>query len=156
MKYKSQLSISGMLTLLLAGCVSPSPFAHLDDMETFILCQSTPKGEAIEEKISAEYGFKRFADNAYKPIIDQRLFGHEIRVVEMSDSINKVYVAGQPMEFAYNLRQLLPDIVCKDDICNALLSETQSLRVYRPSVSKSKDTTVIECTKAPLEAGKAE
>lgn len=120
----------------------------LEEIESLVLCKQNDQGITIESKVKAEYGFKRFAKNAFRPIASQRLFGHEVRVVEFSEDGNKIYVAGNPLEFGHHFKPLLPDITCADNTCQAPLDNGQSLLIYKAKLKKSKDTTVIECTKA--------
>lgn len=133
----------------LTGCAfTASPFANVtDEMQAVTLCQKSELNTQIESKIKAEYGFKRFAKNTYRPVIEHQLFGHEVRVVELSDSANKVYAAGNPLEFGQHFRELLPEITCDNNACQAPLGNGQSLFISKLDLKKSKDTTVIECTK---------
>lgn len=135
----------------LSGCtVRQQPIQVTDDMQQVILCQHSDASIRIESKIKAEYGFKRFAKNTYRPVVEQHLFGHQVRVVEISDSGNKLYVAGNPLEFGHHFRQLLPHISCETNACQAPLGNGQSLFIYKANHRKAKDTTVIECTKMPV------
>lgn len=139
------------LSLFLAGCSlnnSQITTSSLTDMQSIALCQSTKQAAEQEKKIIAEYGFKRFARQTYRPQLKQRLFGHEIRIVSIEPTKNILYVAGNPLEFQHHFSAVLDNIVCANDTCQASIDEQKTLYIHKPSTKKSKDTTVIECTKA--------
>lgn len=140
--------------LIVGGCVADTPPRHsmihataLEEMEALALCRQDDQGVTIESKIKAEYGFKRFAENTFRPVVERRLFGHEVRVVEFTNSGNKIYAAGNPLEFGHHFKWLLSDLTCVDNTCQAPLDDGQSLLIYKVQLKKSKDTAVIECTK---------
>ncbi len=139
----------GLSAGLLSACtLSAQAPAITDDMQLLALCQSSEHSVSLESKIRAEYGFKRFAKNTYRPIVEQRLFGHEVRVIEITDTGNKLYVAGNPLEFGHHFKsRLLPELACESNTCQAPLGNGQSLFIYKINQKKAKDTTVIECTK---------
>ncbi len=166
MKYYHYLGLLGLFVSLLSGCASNEVEVtkpQLDEMESLILCKDDAQGVTIISKVKAEYGFKRFAKNTYRPVLERRLFGHDVRVIEFSEDSTKVYAAGTPAEFVYNLKDLLPDITCEKDTCQAPLENGQSLLVYKPGGKKNqpirhklkakrvKDTTILECTRPPQE-----
>lgn len=148
--YRRAVGTTVWLTLLLAlvGCAATDRQVPLSDMQAFALCRDTQQAQQVEKQIAAEYGFQRFAPGAYQPRLEQRLFGHEIRVVELGQTFNKLYVAGHLPEFQYNFGTILPHLVCDADNCQAPLDNGQSLLIYKPALKKSKDTVVIECSKA--------
>lgn len=149
-RYLSFIFIVSALSLL-SACVTTEPqtrYIISDEMQRLALCQSNEQSISLESKIRAEYGFKRFAKNTYRPVIAQQLFGHEVRVIEINDNANKLYVAGNPQEFRHHFQSQLPDISCENKNCQAPLNNGQSLFIYKANHKKSKDTTVIECTKA--------
>lgn len=154
--YRLVTVILSTFLVLLGGCANlrlsqqSLAMSSLEEMEAFALCQTSEQGITAENKVRAEYGFKRLAGGAYRPVIKRRLFGHEIRVVELNPEGNKIYASGEPQEFIYNFKQLLPEISCEGDTCQAPLANAQSLLIYKAKFKKTKDTTVIECTK-PLE-----
>lgn len=141
------LGLTSLLVACATGQIPQQPV--LDEMQVVALCQQSPQAISIESKIAAEYGFKRFAENTYRPVVEQRLFGHDVRVIELSNMDNKLYVAGNPLEFGHHFQRLLPDIACEKNTCQAPLGSGQSLFIYKVNHKKSKDTTVIECTKMP-------
>ncbi|PID63655.1 MAG: hypothetical protein CR974_01475 [Gammaproteobacteria bacterium] len=138
-----------LIILGLGGCATDhNPIrAKLTEIESLALCQDDAQGEMIASKVRAEYGFKRFADNAFRPVLAHKLFGHELRVIELSEAGNKLYVAGNPSELAYNFRRLLPELSCEQAACQAPLDNGKNLLLYKANVKKSKDTTVVECTR---------
>lgn len=123
-----------------------SPFGDLTPMEATSLCQDNEQTRAIKEKITAEHGFKRFSKNTYRPVTEQYLFGHAVRVVELKPQMNKLYVAGNPSEFEHHFRQVIPEITCIKHSCQAPINDLQTLHIYKAKTRKSKDTTVVECT----------
>ncbi len=137
----------------LGGCAADAPTrpsantSTLEEIEALALCKQDAQGEMIASKVRAEYGFKRFAENAFRPVLDHKLFGHALRVVEFTDNTNKLYVAGAPSELAYNFKRLLPRLSCEQNSCQAPLAGGQSLLIYKAPIKKIKDTTVIECTR---------
>ena len=147
----SQASIAAALSavaMLLTGCATTTQtISAKDDMEQLALCQTSDQSISIESKIKAEYGFRRFAEDTYKPVLEYRLFGHEVRVIELGETMNKIYAAGNPLEFGHHFQTLLPEISCEDNTCQAPIGTEQSLFIYKADSKKTKDTTVIECTK---------
>ncbi|PIE44613.1 MAG: hypothetical protein CSA45_06130 [Gammaproteobacteria bacterium] len=140
----------GLSAAWLSACTltAAQPPAITDDMQLLALCRSSAQSVSLESKIRAEYGFKRFAKNTYRPIVEQRLFGHEVRVIEITGTGNKLYVAGNPLEFGHHFKtRLLPELACESNTCQAPLGNGQSLFIYKINQKKAKDTTVIECTK---------
>ncbi len=140
----------GLGAVCLSACTlnTAKPPVIMDDMQLLALCRSSAQSVSLESKIRAEYGFKRFAKNTYRPIVEQRLFGHEVRVIEIADTGNKLYVAGNPLEFGHHFKTtLLPELACESNTCQAPLENEQSLFIYKVNQKKAKDTTVIECTK---------
>ncbi len=144
--------IAALAVLGLGGCannVTSTP--PLTDMQAVALCRNSEQALQTEKKVTAEYGYRQFAPDAYRPRLEQQLFGHQIRVIEIKPNINKLYVAGHLSEFAHHFRQLLPDLTCEGNACQAPLANEQSLIIYKPKIKKAKNTTVIECTKAATE-----
>lgn len=147
---QSQLSVALLSVLLLNGCAfSHYRTSQFTDMERIALCQGDKKTQAIEKKITAEYGFKRFTKDTYRPVLDRYLFGHQVRVIELGKQRNKLYVAGNPREFGHHFKWLLKEVNCDKKGCQAPLSQKQTLHIYKINLKKAKDTTVIECTKPP-------
>ncbi len=143
--------IAALAVLGLSGCANLNDSHPLTDMQAIALCRGDAQALETEKKITAEYGYRQFAANAYRPQLEQQLFGHQIRVIEVNSTMNKLYVAGHLSEFAHHFGQILPDLVCEENDCQAPLSNGQSLIIYKPKIKKAKNTTVIECTKAPTE-----
>ncbi len=141
------LGFAAGLSWGLSGCADARNVSKLEEIESLALCKQDAQGEMIASKVRAEYGFKRFAENAYRPVLDHQLFGHALRVVEFTDNTNKLYVAGTPSELAYNFKRLLPRLSCEQDSCQAPLKNGQSLLIYKAPVKKIKNTTVVECTR---------
>lgn len=141
----------GLPIIGLGGCAAfnTDKTPELDEMQMIALCKQDDQGITIESKIKAEYGFKRFAENTYRPVIERRLFGHKVHIIEFSDEGNKIYAAGDPLEFGDHFKWLLSNVMCAGSTCQAPLDNGQSLLIYKAKVKKSKNTTVIECTKAP-------
>lgn len=137
--------------LLLTGCSlhNSQIVGELTDMQSFALCQTTDQAKNQKEKILAEYGFKRFAKNTYRPLLKQRLLGHEIRVITIEPNKHKLYVAGNPKEFQHHFSYTLKGIECKNNICQAKIDDFTQLHMHKPKIKKAKDTTVIECTRTP-------
>ncbi len=136
--------------VLLGGCSSVKTIQY-SDMESLALCQSDEQAQKMEKRITAEYGFKRFAKNTYRPVIPTTLFGHEVRVIELKEKTNKLYVAGNPKEFGHHFKWLLGEVSCDKKTCQAPIDKDKTLRIYNFKLKKAKDTTVIECTKpAPI------
>lgn len=152
-KIFSAYQISGLALLscsasLLGGCVlTNSEQPQLTEMESIALCRSDEQAIQAEKKITAEYGFKRFAEGTYRPVLDHYLFGHEIRVIELGEKSNKIYAAGNPREFGHHFGWLLKEVTCEAGSCQALITENQTLHIKKVNLKKAKDTTVIECTK---------
>lgn len=147
---RTMLLFSVLLTLSACTLTNSSNITtQLDEMQSIALCQHDELALRAEEKITAEYGFKRFAKNTYRPVLEHRLFGHDIRVVELGDHYNKLYAAGNPHEFGHHFTWILKSVHCQKDSCQAPINDTQTLHIYKPAIKKAKDTTVIECTKAP-------
>lgn len=145
-----------LLALFSAGCASNIKPISLTDMESFALCQSTKQAQETEKAIQAEYGFKRFADNAYSPVVDKKLLGHKIRLVIINDKYNIVYVSGEPSEFEHHFGYILKEITCKNGICQAPINKKQTLKFYKAKIKQSKYTTVVECNKLPQKEAAAE
>ncbi len=133
-----------------SGCALQGPVQY-SDMQSIALCKESKQAQQTEAKITAEYGFRRFAENTYRPVLEYRLFGHEVRVIELNPTNNKLYVAGSPPELGYNFKALLPSIVCENNTCQAPLGDSRTLSIYKFKNKKAKDTTVVECSK-PLRA----
>ncbi len=139
----------GFFILQLTGCITTPKnlTSKLQDMESIALCHTDEQALDVEKRIMAEYGFKRFAKNTYRPVVDATLFGHKIRVIELGKEQNKVYVAGNPKEFGHHFTWLLTDVSCDEKSCQAPINDGQTLHIYKFKLRKTKDTTIIECTK---------
>lgn len=136
------------LVMMITGCtLNNYSTADYTEMQSIALCQVSEKATLTEGKITAEYGFRRFAKNTYRPVLEYRLFGHEVRVIELNPQQNKLYVAGNLPELAHHVKTLLPEIVCEANNCQAPINDLQTLYIYKPKNKKSKNTVVIECTK---------
>ncbi len=135
----------------LGGCAVDSDAGQLTDMQSIALCRSDQQAQETEKRITAEYGFKSFAKIAYRPMLDQSLFGHKIRVVELSAERNKLYAAGNPREFGHHFGLIIKDVSCDRKSCQAPINAEQTLHIYSVHLKKAKDTSVIECTKKPKE-----
>lgn len=145
---KPQQIIGLSVVFSLSGCTLTNFHSNsLSDMQSLALCRSGEQAQQAEKRVTAEYGFRRFAKNTYRPILEQCLFGHEIRVIELGEQRNKLYVAGNPREFGHHFRLLLKEVNCDEKSCQALLPDNQTLHIYKVGLKKAKDTTVIECTK---------
>lgn len=136
--------------LFISGCASLERTSKYTDMQSIALCQVDKKARAAEKKITAEYGFKRFAENTYRPVLDHSLFGHEIRVIELGEKGNKLYVAGNPKEFGHHFGWIMNDVKCENNSCQAPIGKDQTLHIYKARNKKAKDTVVVECTKPTL------
>lgn len=137
------------LPLLLAACTTNQQVATpLTAMQSIALCQATEQAISQEKKIIAEDGFKRFARHTYRPTVEQRLFGHKIRIISIEPMKNKVYIEGQPREFQHHFSTVLDNIVCAKNYCQAAINGQQTIYIRKPTIKKSKGTTVVECTKA--------
>ncbi len=151
MKMKNYIKwLSVVLAIGLGGCVTtenPQSVVKLTDMQSVALCRDDEQAKKTEKRITAEYGFQRFAKNSYHPVLDERLFGHKIRVIELGDTYNKIYAEGNPREFGHHFGLLLEDVTCDKKSCQAPIAEGQTLHIYKFKLKKSKDTTVMECTK---------
>lgn len=137
------------LSLIMTGCSSYLKLTPLEDMESVALCREDAQGIKATTAITAEYGFKRFADNTFTPLIDQRLFGHKIRLVTITEQMNKLYVAGAPQEFGHHFGWLLKSVECDKNQCQAPIGKQQTLKIYKSKNKKSKNTTILECNKIP-------
>lgn len=117
--------------LNLSGCASTpqQQFINLTDIQAVSLCQVNEQALEIEQKITAEHGFKRFAKNTYRPIVEQLLFGHQVRVINLEPTATKVYVAGNPLEFGHHFSALIPNISCANNSCQAPINEQQTLHI---------------------------
>lgn len=138
-----------LLGILASGCTSNIIPLQLTDMEAFALCRDTEQGKNTEKAIKAEYGFKRFNDNTYSPVVDKTLVGHKIRMVIINDKFNILYVTGEPSQFAHHFQYLLKEIQCENEMCQAPINKAQTLKFYKAKIKKSKYTTVMECNKLP-------
>ncbi len=142
------LSTILLFSISLGGCVSNNyKVSKLTDMQSIALCQTDEQALQVEKRITAEYGFKRFSKKTYRPMLEQSLFGHRIRVVELGTVENKLYIAGNPKEFEHHFGLLLKNISCEKNSCQAPINDEQTLHIYKVNLKKAKDTTVIECTK---------
>ncbi len=147
MKWLS-MGLSVALAIGLGGCVSTESLEPVvTDMQSIALCRSDEQAKKTEKRITAEYGFQRFAKDSYHPVLEERLFGHKIRVIELSDTKNKIYAEGNPKEFGHHFGLLLENVTCDKKSCQAPIAEGQTLHIYKFKLKKSKDTTVMECTK---------
>lgn len=142
------------LPLLFGGCASveekPQEVVKLPPIQQIAQCDVTEDALAFEKQITAEHGFKRFTKNSYIPVVGETLIGHEVRIINLEPTGNKIYVAGKPSEMAHHLKPFYPNMSCLDDHCQAQINSTQTLYIYLAEVKKAKDTTVIECTKPEL------
>ncbi len=149
-KYMKKLSVglSVLFAMGLSGCVSTENLEPtVTDMQSIALCHSDEQAKKTEKRITAEYGFQRFAKDSYHPVLEERLFGHKIRVIELGETHNKIYAEGNPKEFGHHFGLLLDGVTCEEKSCQAPIAEGQTLHIYKFKLKKSKDTTVIECTK---------
>ncbi|MGY0399224.1 MAG: hypothetical protein ACWIPH_04675 [Ostreibacterium sp.] len=151
--------LGGMKTIILVGsvvlmegCTTADVTDKIEkntytDMQSIALCQINEQANMVENKITAEYGFKRFAKNTYRPVLDYTLFGHEVRIIELNPTTTKIYAAGNPTEFGHHFNWLIKNVVCENNSCQAPIGDNQTLHIYKANIRKSKDTTIIECTK---------
>lgn len=143
-----------LILLWLAGCATADkvdkPRPELTAIQQIAQCDVNESALAFEKQITAEHGFKRFTKNSYIPVIGETLLGHEVRIINLEPTGNKIYVAGKPSEMAHHLTPFYPNLSCIDNHCQAQINQTQTLYIYFAEAKKAKDTTVIECTKPEL------
>ncbi len=138
--------LSVMLAIGLGGCVTtkqPEPVVKITDMQSISLCRTDEQAQKTEKRITAEYGFQRFAKDSYHPVLEERLFGHKVRVIELGETYNKIYAEGNPKEFGHHFGLLLDGVTCDKKSCQAPIAEGQTLHIYKFKLKKSKDTTPI-------------
>lgn len=143
-----------VLPLLFIGCASveekQEEVVQLPLIQQIAQCDVTPSALEFEKQIMAEHGFKRFTKNSYTPVVGETLMGHEVRIINLETTGNKIYVAGQPSEMAHHLKPFYPSLSCLEDRCQAQINDTQTLYIYLAEAKNAKNTTVIECTKPEL------
>lgn len=146
--------LSVALPLLFIGCANvekpQSETPPLPLIQQIAQCDVSESALAFEKQISAEHGFRRFTKNSYRPVVGEELSGHEVRIINLEPTGNKIYVAGKPSEMAHHLKPFYPNLSCLEDRCQAQINAAQTLYIYLAEVKKAKDTTVIECTKPEL------
>ncbi len=150
--------LSVVLAVGLSGCATTEfpNSANVTDMQSIALCRTDEQAKKTEKRITAEYGFQRFAPDSYHPVLDERLFGHKIRVIELGKTKNKVYAEGNPKEFGHHFGLLLDSVTCDKKGCQAPIAEGQTLHIYKFKLKRSKDTTVMECIKPSITEDKVD
>ncbi len=141
---------------LLTGCISTNT-VKTPDMLRLAMCSADKETADFEQEIYAEHGFKRFTKNTYKPVIERTLLGHQVRVINLEPTGNIIYVSGTPQELGNHFKSyVLPTLECSDKTCQGKINENQTIHIYKAKTKKTKDTTVIECTKKSQDSEQAE
>ncbi len=140
------VSISGVL--FLSSCATyNNKYSNLEKTTQLALCVATPEMLEFERNILIERGFRRVSKNSFAPVIAQNIFGHKIRVINLESKFTKIYVSGNPVELEYNFKRIVPSISCENNSCQATINNKQTLHIYKSKARKTKDTSIIECTK---------